>query len=98
MHSRALPQPIIMKQSLIHFYDHVTLLPLNEHGHVQDSAFTIQIVRSHEADADAGRISEHAPLARALIHRQVGEDITYTVQNRTLKMRISSVDKHLVSA
>lgn len=93
------PNPsIFMKQSLIHYYDHVTLLPLNEHGIATDSQFTIQIVRGHEADAAAGRISEHAPLARAVFQRSTGEIVAYTVQSRPLRMRILSVEKHLVSA
>ncbi|HWJ71426.1 MAG TPA: transcription elongation factor GreA [Sphingobium sp.] len=44
-----------------------------------DQPVRYQIVGQAEADAKAGRISYSSPLGRALIGRQVGEDVEVTV-------------------
>lgn len=41
-----------------------------------DEQVTYQIVGAEEADIDEGRISVSAPLARALIGKQVGDEVT----------------------
>jgi transcription elongation factor GreA len=51
----------------------VTLLDEN------DKPIRYQIVGQTEADANKGRISYNSPLARALIGKQVGDDIEVTV-------------------
>ena len=43
-----------------------------------DEESTYQIVGSHEADVDSGRLSLTSPLARALIGRNVGDSVEVT--------------------
>jgi transcription elongation factor GreA len=62
----------------------VTLLDEN------DKAIRYQIVGQTEADANKGRISYSSPLARALIGKQVGDDIEVTVPSGE---KFYSVDK-----
>lgn len=87
-----------MNPSSITYYDLVTLRPLNELGAIDDPDFTLQVVRNYEADADAGRISEDAPLARGILHRREGETVAIDVHGRRLTLRILKVVKHPVSA
>lgn len=83
----------------IHHYDHVTLRPLNELATLHEFDITIQVVPGYEADADRGRISEDAPLGRAVLRRTVGDKIDIQVQGRNLAMLILAVEKqHTMSA
>ena len=43
-----------------------------------DEESTYQIVGSHEADVDSGRLSLTSPLARALIGKTVGDSVEFT--------------------
>ncbi len=88
-----------MNSLSIHHYDHVTLRPLNELATLHEFDITIQVVPGYEADADHDRISEDAPLGRAVLGRSPGEKITIQVQGRNLSMLILAVGKpHTVLA
>jgi transcription elongation factor GreA len=65
--------PAMLSGDKIIFGATVTLL--DEH----DKPIRYQIVGQTEADANKGRISYSSPLARALIGKQVGDDIEVTV-------------------
>lgn len=83
-----------MNSLSIHHYDHVTLRPLNELATLHESDITIQVVPGYEADADNGRISEDAPLGRAVLRGSLGENIAIQVQGRSLSMLVLAVEKH----
>ncbi len=78
---------------IIGHYDRVTLRPLNELGALFDPDFTVEVVPGYEADANDGRISEDAPLGRALLQHRGGETIHIDVHGRGLSMRILAVEK-----
>ena len=65
--------PTMLSGDKIVFGATVTLLDEN------DKPIRYQIVGQTEADANKGRISYNSPLARALIGKQVGDDIEVTV-------------------
>jgi transcription elongation factor GreA len=65
--------PTMLSGDKIVFGATVTLLDEN------DKPIRYQIVGVTEADATKGRISYNSPLARALIGKQVGDDIEVTV-------------------
>ncbi len=65
--------PKMLSGDRIVFGATVTLLDEN------DKPIRYQIVGVTEADANKGRISYNSPLARALIGKQVGDDIELTV-------------------
>lgn len=65
--------PITLSGDKIIFGATVTLLDEN------DKPVRYQIVGQTEADANKGRISYNSPLARALIGKQVGDEIEVTV-------------------
>jgi len=82
-----------MNPSLITCYDRITLRPLNILGALHDPDITIQIVPSHEADAEHGRVSMEAPLGRAVLRRRCGDDVTIRVQDHQATMLITAVEK-----
>lgn len=86
-----------MSSFAITYYDRVTLRPLNELGTLHDPDFTVEVVPGYEADTDQGRISEDAPLGRALLQHRRGETINLHVQGRGLSMRIVAVEKREVA-
>ena len=57
-----------------------------------DEESTYQIVGAEEADIDAGRISISAPLARALIGKQVGDEVTVRLPSGTRTFEVSAVE------
>jgi transcription elongation factor GreA len=65
--------PTTLSGDRIVFGATVTLLDEN------DKPVRYQIVGQTEADANKGRISYNSPLARALIGKQVGDEIEVTV-------------------
>ncbi|MDI1312932.1 GreA/GreB family elongation factor [Prosthecobacter sp.] len=77
----------------VRHYDRVTLRPLNELASLHEFDITIQVVPGYEADADSGRISEDAPLGRAVLRRSAGEKINLQVHDRKLAMLILAVEK-----
>lgn len=87
-----------MTSSPITYYDRVTVRPLNQLGALHEPDMTLQVVPSHEADADQGRISVEAPLGRALLRRRDGETVTIQVQGRSLSMRVLAVEKTAADA
>lgn len=87
-----------MNSLSISYHDRVTLRPLNELALLHEPDMTIQVVPGYEADADQGRISEDAPLGRALLRRRSGDTVTLQVQGRTLSMRILAVEKAVAVA
>ena len=46
-----------------------------------DEKSTYQIVGSHEADVDSGKLSVTSPLSRALIGKTVGDTVEVTTPN-----------------
>jgi hypothetical protein len=93
-----LMNPNLMSSFLITYYDRVTLRPLNELSALHDPDFTIQVVPGYLADADNGRISEDAPLGRAVLRHRHGDTLTLNVQGRSVSMRILAVEKHAENA
>lgn len=88
---------ISMNSHPITRYDLVTLRPLNEQGSLPEPDMTIQVVPGYEADADKGRISEDAPLGRALLRHSGGQTITLQVEGRSLSMLVLEVKKATAS-
>lgn len=74
-------------------------LPLDEvaFGHsvtVRDDAGTLtryEITGEDEADAAAHRIAPHAPLARALIGAQVGDEVQWTRPSGTVVLEVVAI-------
>lgn len=65
----------------------VSLLNLDSEEEV-----TYQIVGAEEADLDQGTISISAPLARALIGREAGDEVTVKLPAGTRRYEITSVE------
>lgn len=78
----------------VRHYDLVTLRPVDELTTLHEFDITIQVVPGYAADADTGRISEDAPLGRAVLRRCVGEKVDIQVQDRRLTMLILAVEKN----
>lgn len=57
-----------------------------------DETVTYQIVGDDEADIKAGRISVSSPIARALIGKEEGEDVTVQIPSGTVDYEIESVE------
>ncbi|HOU91634.1 MAG TPA: transcription elongation factor GreA [Polyangiaceae bacterium] len=70
----------------VKFGAHVTLTNLET-----DEEVTYQIVGADESDIDAGRISISSPLARALIGRQLGDEVTVKLPGGTRQYEIGEV-------
>lgn len=76
------------------YYDRVHLRALHEAELPADERdLVIQIVPNYEADVLSGRISEDAPLAKAILHRHPGEVVTVHTQEQAIPMRILGVEK-----
>jgi transcription elongation GreA/GreB family factor len=50
-----------------------------------------EITGEDEADPTLGRISAHAPLARALIGAEVGDSVTWKKPNGPIELKISAI-------
>jgi transcription elongation GreA/GreB family factor len=83
-----------MKTDKIQYYDQLVLREISEPAQVADDELRIQVVPDHEADAGAGRISEHAPVGRAVLHRREGEIVTIATGRTRYRMQIVSVERH----
>jgi transcription elongation factor GreA len=57
-----------------------------------DEESTYRIVGSDEADVDQGRISVSAPLARALIGKNVGDEVVVQLPAGTRRYEIGSIE------
>ena len=57
-----------------------------------DKPVTYQIVGEHEADARVGRISYNSPLGRALIGRNVGDEVEFSAPSGDRYFEISKVE------
>lgn len=57
-----------------------------------EETVTYQIVGDDEADIASGRISVSSPIARALIGREEGEDVTVQIPSGTVDYEIESVE------
>jgi transcription elongation factor GreA len=62
--------PAKIKSEKVGFGATVTLLDLDK-----DSEITYAIVGEDESDADNGRVSVRSPIARAMLQKQVGDDV-----------------------
>ncbi len=57
-----------------------------------DEVVTYQIVGDDEADIKAGRLSVSSPIARALIGKEEGEEVTVQIPSGTVDYEIESVE------
>ncbi len=57
-----------------------------------DEVVSYQIVGDDEADIKAGRISVSSPIARALIGKEEGEEVTVQIPSGTVDYEIESVE------
>ncbi len=81
--------PAKLSGSRIRFGATVGLLNLDT-----DDEVTYQIVGADEANIDQGTISVSAPLARALIGKEIGDEVTIKLPAGTRRYEISSVEFH----
>lgn len=58
----------------------------------EDKAIRYQLVGQQEADAKVGRISYNSPLGRALIGRQVGEEVEVTTPSGEKYFEIAAIE------
>lgn len=82
-----------MKTNKIQYYDRLVLREIAEPAQATDDELCIQVVPDHEADAVAGRISEHAPVGRAVLHRREGEIVTVATGRTRYRMQIVRVER-----
>jgi transcription elongation factor GreA len=78
--------PAKLSGSLVRFGATVTLTNLDT-----DDEVTYQIVGADEADINAGTISISAPLARALIGKNLGDEVTVKLPGGTRNYEIGEV-------
>jgi transcription elongation factor GreA len=79
--------PTKLGGSKVRFGATVSLLNLDS-----EEEATYQIVGAEEADLDQGTISISAPLARALIGREIGDEVTVKLPAGTRRYEITSVE------
>lgn len=79
--------PAKLSGTKVRFGATVTLLNVST-----DEEVTYQIVGAEEADLDQGSISISAPLARALIGKEVGDEVTVQLPVGQRKYEISQVE------
>ncbi len=79
--------PSKLKGDRVQFGATVTLLNLDS-----DEEVTYQIVGAEEADIDQGTISISAPLARALIGREVGDEVKVKLPAGLRRFEVVTVD------
>jgi len=79
--------PSTLDGSRVRFGATVALLNIDTSDEV-----TYQIVGAEEADIERGTISVAAPLARALIGREVGDEVTVRLPAGTRRYEITSVE------
>lgn len=82
-----------MKTDKIQYYDRLILREITEPAQAVDEELRIQIVPDHEADGGAGRISEHAPVGRAVLHRREGEIVTVATGRTHYRLQILRVER-----
>ena len=79
--------PSALDGSRVRFGAKVTLLNLDN-----DDEVTYQIVGADEADIEQGTISVSAPLARALIGKEMGDEVNVKLPAGTRRFEISDVE------
>jgi len=79
--------PAKLNGSKVRFGATVTLVNLDT-----DDETTYSIVGADEADIDAGKISISAPLARALIGKEVGDEVTVRLPAGVRRYEIGNVE------
>ena len=82
-----------MKTDKSQYYDRLVLREIAEPAQVADDELRIQVVPDHEADAVAGRISEYAPVGRAVLHRREGEIVTIATGRTRYRLQIVRVER-----
>lgn len=58
-----------------------------------DEEMEFRIVGTKEADIDSGRMSDESPIGRAIMNREVGEEVTVEVPDGEAKMKILEIRK-----
>lgn len=58
-----------------------------------DEEMEFRIVGTKEADIDSGRMSDESPIGRAIMNREVGEEVTIEVPDGEIKMKILEIRK-----
>lgn len=58
-----------------------------------DEEMEFRIVGTKEADIESGRMSDESPIGRAIINREVGEEVTIEVPGGEAKMKILEIRK-----
>lgn len=79
--------------SIIEYHDQVILKAIPPPPPPDVDELNIQVVPAHEADAAAGKISEHAPVGSAVLRRREGDTVTVTANGASYTMRILKVLK-----
>lgn len=82
-----------MKTDKIQYYDRLVLREIAEPAQAADEELRIQVVPDHEADGSAGRISEYAPVGRAVLHRREGEIVTIATGRTRYRLQIVRVER-----
>ena len=79
--------PSKLSGDTVKFGGHITVLNIDS-----DEEVTYQIVGAEEANAKEGRISVSSPLARALIGREVGDEVTIRLPVGTRVYEIQEIE------
>lgn len=58
-----------------------------------DEEMEFRIVGTKEADIDSGRMSDESPIGRAIMNREVGDEVTIEVPDGEAKMKILEIRK-----
>lgn len=58
-----------------------------------DEELEFKIVGTKEADIDSGRMSDESPVGRAIMNREVGDEITIEVPDGEMRMKILEIRK-----
>lgn len=58
-----------------------------------DEEMEFKIVGTKEADIDSGKMSDESPVGRAIMNREVGEEVTVEVPDGEMKMKILEIRK-----
>ncbi|MDE6731909.1 MAG: transcription elongation factor GreA [Oscillospiraceae bacterium] len=58
-----------------------------------DEEMEFRIVGTKEADIDSGRMSDESPIGRAIMNREVGEEVIIEVPDGEAKMKILEIRK-----
>ena len=58
-----------------------------------DEEMEFKMVGTKEADIDSGKMSDESPIGRAIMNREVGEEVTVETPSGEVKMKILEIRK-----